>query len=153
MTWTTTVDEMVAGISAMFRASLLGLPDDHRLRLNGVERLVDEIIGRVRVGLWDATIAFWQELAERQAARCPDCDRACERSVATTLVVVAGLTLSVPTPYYYCRACKRGRTPVAQWLGLHRGLVSGEFERQVVSLGTRVSFHETAKQMLRQHQQ
>jgi len=153
MTCTTTVDKMVAEISVLLRASLLALPDEQRLRLNGVERLVDDILDRVRMGLWNTTVAFWQDLAERQAARCPDCDHACERSLAMTSVVVAGLTLSVPTVHYYCRTCKRGRTPVAQWLGLHRGLVSGEFERQVVSLSTRVSFHETAKQMLRQHQQ
>ena len=153
MTWTTTVDKMVAEVSALFRAALLGFPDDQRLRVNGVERFVDEIVGCVRMGLWNTTVALWQDLAERQAARCPDCDHACERSVAKTSVVVAGLTLSVPAVYYYCRTCKRGWTPVAQWLGLHRGLVSGEFERQVVSLSTRVSFHETAKQMLRQHQQ
>jgi hypothetical protein len=42
---------------------------------------------------------------------------------------------------------------VGQWLGLHRGLVSGGLERQVVSLSVCVSFHETAQQMLLQHRQ
>src|SRR5271154_228520 len=153
MTRTTFVDMMVAVINVLFRVLLWALSDDQRLRLNGVEHLVDEVLGRVRIGLWSTTVAFWGELAEQRAARCPHCDHACERSLSTTFVVVAGLTLSVPTTHYYCRTCKRGWTPVAQWLGLHRGLVSGEFERQVVSLSTRVSFHETAKQMLRQHQQ
>jgi hypothetical protein len=149
----TTIDAMVAGITSLFRALILALPDEQRLRLNGVERLVDEILGRVRMGCWNTTVALWEEQAEHQAARCPECTHACERSVATTSVVVAGLTLLVPTTYYYCRTCKQGRTPVAQWLGLHRGLVSGEFERRVVSLSTRVSFHEAAKQMALQHHQ
>lgn len=147
------VDGMVAAITVLFRAALSALPDDQRLRLNGVERLVVEVVAKVRIGLWNTAVAFWQDLAEQQAARCPDCDRASERSPATTTVMVAGVSLSVPTTYYYCRTCERGRTPVAQWLGLHRGVVSGEFERQVVSLSTRVSFHEAAKQMLLQHQQ
>src|SRR5580658_9491196 len=145
MTRTMMVDMMVSVISVLFRAMLWALPDEERLRLNGVERLVDEILGRVRVGLWNTTVAFWEELAEHQAARCSDCAHACERSVTPTHVMVSGLSLSVPTAYYYCRRCKRGRTPVGQWLGLHRGLVSGELERQVVSLSTCVSFHETAQ--------
>jgi hypothetical protein len=153
MTRTTFVDMMVAMISMLFRLSLWSLPDEQRLRLNSIERLVDEVLGRVRIGLWNTTIEFWGELAEQRTARCPDCDHACERSFATTSVVVAGLTLSIPTTHYYCRTCKRGQTPVAQWLGLHRGLVSGGFEYQVVSLSARVSFHETATQMLLQHQQ
>jgi hypothetical protein len=153
MTRTTIVDMMVTVISLMFRAWLWALPDEQRLRLNGVERLVDEILGRVRVDLWNTTVAFWGELAEHHGARCRNCAHTCERSVTPTSVVVAGLTLSVPAAYYYCRTCQRGHTPVAQWIGLHRGLVSGEFERQVVSLSTRVSFHETARQMVLQHQQ
>lgn len=136
-----------------FRGLLEALPDEQRLRLNGIECLVDEVLSRVRMLLWNATVVFWQKLAEQRAARCPDCEHACERSIAATSIVVAGLALSVPTTHYYCRTCKRGWTPVAQWLGLHRGLVSGELERQVVSLSTRVSFHETAKQMRLQHQQ
>lgn len=151
---TTFVDMMMVVINALFRVLLWGLPDEQRLRLNGAEHLIDEILGRARIGLWNTTVAFWVELAEQRAARCPDCDHACERSFAApTAVVVAGLTLSVPTAYYYCRTCKRGWTPVAQWLGLRRGLVSSAFEHQVVSLSTRVSFHETVRQMLRQHQQ
>lgn len=153
MTRTTWVDRIAEEVNALFRSALSALPDEQRLRLNGIEHLVDEILGRIRAGLWETTVAFWAELAEQRAARCPDCDHASERSPATTLVVVAGLAVSVPAVYYYCRPCKRGRTPVAQWLGLQRGLVSGELERQVVSLSTRVSFHETGKQMRLQHQQ
>jgi hypothetical protein len=150
---TTLVDTMVAEISAHLRVALSALPEEQRLRLNGIERCIDDLVARVRRGLWDTTVAFWETLAEQRAARCPDCEHACERSPATTSVVVTGLTLLVPSTHYYCRTCKRGWTPVAQWLGLHRGLVSGEFERQVVSLSTRVSFHETAKQMGLQHRQ
>jgi len=153
MICTTLVDVIVMVVSALFRVLLWALPDEQRLRLNGVERLIDEVLGRVRIGLWNTTVAFWGELAEQRAARCPDCEHACERSPGTTSVMVAGLTLSVPATYYYCRTCKRGWTPVAQWLGLYRGLVSGGFEYHVVSLSARVSFHEAAKQMDLQHQQ
>lgn len=147
------VDRMVAEASALFGASLHVLPDEQRLRLNGAQHLIDEVLVRIRTALWNATVTFWKHLADERAARCPACDHACERTPSTTSVVVSGLTLSVSATYYYCRTCKRGRTPVAEWLGLHRGLVSGEFERQVVSLSTRVSFHETAKQMRLQHHQ
>ena len=101
----TFVDMMVAVISVLFRAALWALPDEQRLRLNGVEHLVDEVLGRVRVGLWNTAVGFWVEMAEQRAARCRDCDHACECSHSTTEVVVAGLTLAVPTTYYYCRTC------------------------------------------------
>jgi hypothetical protein len=153
MVHTTLVDVMVMVVGALFRVLLGALPDEQRLRLNGVERLIREVVDRVRISLWETTVACWGELAEQRAARCPDCEHACERSPTTTSVMVAGLTLSVPATYYYCRTCKRGWTPVAQWLGLHRGLVSGGFEYQVVSLSARVSFHEAAHQMDLQHQQ
>jgi len=147
------VDIIVMVVSALFRVWFEFLPDEQRLRLNGVEQLINDVLRQVRMGLWHTTIACWRDLAEQHAARCSDCGHACERSLAVTLVLIDGLTLSVPTTYFYCRPCKRGRTPVAQWLGLHRGLVSAGIERHVVSLSTRVSFHETVAQMQEQHGQ
>jgi hypothetical protein len=153
MTCTLFVNIIVTVINAMFRVWFEFLPDEQRLRLNGVEQLIKAVVGEVRIGLWNTAVACWRDLAEQRAARCPVCDHACERSSTVTSVLVDGLTLSVPSTYFYCRTCKRGCTPVAQWLGLHQGLVSGGIERHVVSLSTRVSFHETVEQMQEQHGQ
>jgi hypothetical protein len=153
MARTSFVDMIVMVVSALFRVWLAVLPDDQRLRLNGVEQVIDDVLQRVRIGLWNTTIVYWQDLAEQRAGRCPDCDHACERSLAVTSVLVDGFTLAVPTGYYYCRTCKRGRTPVAQWLGLQRGLTSAGVERHVAALSTRVSFHEAGEQMHEQHGQ
>lgn len=147
------VDIIVTVVNALFRVWFEFLPDEQRLRLNGVEQLIHEVLGHVRIGLWNTTVACWRDLAEQRAARCPDCDHACERSFTVTSVLVDGVTVSVPTTYFYCRTCKRGGTPVAQWLGLHRGLVTAGVERHVVSLSTRSSFHETVAQMHEQHSQ
>jgi hypothetical protein len=153
MTRTFFVDIIVAVLSALFRVWFEFLPDEQRLRLNGVERLINEVVGQVRIGLWNTIIGCWRDLAEQRCARCSACGHACERSSTVTSVLVDGVALSVPSTYFYCRTCKRGCTPVAQWLGLHQGLVSGGIERHVVSLSTRVSFHETVEQMREQHDQ
>lgn len=147
------VDILVTVVNALFRVWFEFLPDEQRLRLNGVEQFIREVLGQVRIGLWNTTVACWRDLAEQRAARCAVCGHACERSSTVTPVLVDGLTLSVPATYFYCRTCKRGCTPVAQWLGLHQGLVSGGLERNVVALSTRVSFHETGAQMYEQHGQ
>src|SRR5262249_37178940 len=125
---------VVPAVLSVLPGILSGLPDESVLRLNAAEQLVSQILLGVRGALWDGIRAFWKQRAEQVAGHCPTCGHPCECAERTIHVTVSGQSLPVSSVYYYCRSCHRGNSPLANWLGLHRGQASNLFERQLVAL-------------------
>jgi hypothetical protein len=140
-------------IQSLLSALLPSFADEAILRLNAAEQLVSRLLDAVRGALWEGILAFWKQRAEQVAGDCATCGRRCERAEHTVHVTVSEQSLSVGCVYFYCRHCRRGNSPLAQWLGLHHGQVSALFERHLVALSTERSFHQAAEQMAEQHGQ
>jgi hypothetical protein len=144
---------LTSAVHAFLPTVLSSLTDEAILRLNAAEQLVGQLLDALRGALWEGIHAFWKERAEQVAGECAACGHHCERAVRTVSVTVSEQSLSVSSAYFYCRSCRHGSSPLAQWLGLHHGQVSGQFERHLVALSTERSFHQAAAQMVEQHGQ
>jgi len=144
---------VTSAVQAFLPAVLSSLTDEAILRLNAAEQLVGQLLDALRGALWEGIQAFWKQRAELAAGACATCGRPCERAERAVRVTVSEQTLLVNRVYFYCRSCRRGNAPLAQWLGLHHGQGSAQFERHLVALSAQKSFHQAAAQMIEQHGQ
>jgi hypothetical protein len=144
---------MTSAVHAFLPAVLSSLTDEAILRLNAAEQLVGQLLDALRGALWEGIHAFWKQRAELVAGACATCGGHCERAERAVRVTVSEQSLLVSSVYFYCRSCRRGNSPLAQWLGLHHGQVSAQFERHLVALSAQRSFHQAAAQMIEQHGQ
>jgi hypothetical protein len=146
------VDEIQKSVKALWKGYWDRLPDERRLRLAGIEQEMGEIALAVVNGMWEDMTVYLDELAERMSRTC-ECGRRCERQNHELSVKVLGATVTFSAPYFYCRHCKKGISPVRQWLGLHQGSVSMELERKTTDLTTRMTFGDAVDSLEEQHGQ
>jgi hypothetical protein len=120
-------------------------------RLNGIQSLVDECLGVLEAGLFDAVFERLSSRAAEVAGRCPRCGIGCERERKAVRVRTTRHTREVEVWRYRCRACRTNRSPVRDWLGLESGATTAGLDRALTALSTQMSFGAAAQQMLEHH--
>ena len=120
-------------------------------RLNGIQALVDECLGVLEEGLFNAVFERLNEAAAATASRCEVCGLGCERERQTVRVRTTRCPLEVEIWRYRCRPCCTNRCPVREWLGLQSGATTAGLDRALTALSTQMSFGASAQQMLEQH--
>ena len=128
------------------------LPDEQRLRLAGIEREIRTMATALLEGLWALMSEYLDNLAEGQCRDC-SCGNRCERQNHTVRQKVLGVEVNVSVPYFFCRTCKKGQSPVRRWLGVHQGGISMELERKTTDLTTRMTFGDAVDSLAEQHGQ
>lgn len=146
------VQEILHAAKTLWKGYWDQVDDEHRLRLAGIEQEMQAIVSLVVKGLWDQMSCYLDELAETISRTCT-CGRRCERQNHKVTQKVLGITVTFSVPYFYCRPCKRGVSPVRQWLGLQSGGVSMELERKTTDLTTRMTFGDAVDSLQEQHNQ
>jgi hypothetical protein len=142
--------DMLARLSAL-GAELVAWARQHRDATLAEQEAA--VLAAVRRALPDVLAAVVQLNATsldpgvaRVRHRCPACNR--RRPVhswrARRVRTVCG-TITVTRPWYYCRPCRRGYSPVDATLALAPGAqVSEEFRAWLVQLGAATTFREAA---------
>ena len=89
-----------------------------------------------------------QEERDRKSLRCATCDRlVCARpSVSRTVRTLVG-DLEIERPYFYCRHCRVGTSPLDTVLGLSAGQIQRDVQQVTADLATEMPY-ETASAML-----
>jgi hypothetical protein len=124
--------------------------DEQRLRLAGIEQEMRKIVSALVEGLWEVMAGYLDAVAEGQSRMC-GCGRRCERQNHDLRLTVLGIAVLFSVPYFYCRVCKKGTSPVRRWLGLEAGGVSMELERKTTDLTTRMTFGDAVDSLHEQH--
>lgn len=145
------VAEWMKTASLLVKQWLAGEPPESIQRLDGIQSLVDEVLGAVEEAAFKAVFETLRERAEQVAGKCRVCGLACEREKKAVRVRTTRRTLSVDVWRYRCRACRTNRSPVREWLGLESGMTSAGLDRALTSLSTELSFGAAADQMQEQH--
>lgn len=152
MTRESFVGELIAGAKPQWLDFWSGLPDATRLGLAGLEAEI-EAVGRAVVdALWGLASESLAARAAEQAGSC-DCGRRRERRDGSIALDVLGRRVELSSPYFYCRCCRIGASPVRQWLGLESGGVSVGLERALVELTTRMTFGDATQSLAEHHGQ
>jgi hypothetical protein len=133
-------------------SSLAELAVEDRLRLDGLEHFVRDVMAATMEGLWRLIGAHLDGEAESQAGLC-GCGRKRERRPTSVEVKLLGVTIFVPGTYFYCRHCHVGEAPVRRWLGVEHGTVSLLLERALTDLTERVTFGDAVDSLREQHGQ
>jgi len=155
--FTVTLDDVVPTVAGfakpVFESYLLSQSEEMRLRLDGLEGLLRPLFYALEGAFWKLTFDWLGEQAERVAGTCTVCRRRCTRHHGAVPVVVLGRSVEVDAVRFYCRPCKRSRSPIRDWLGIESGMASAEFERAVTSFSSEMSFGKSAQQMKEHHHQ
>jgi hypothetical protein len=90
----------------------------------------------------------YQDERDRQSLRCATCARrlSARPSVSRTVRTLVG-DLEIERPYFYCRSCRLGTSPLDVALGLSAGQIQPEVQQAAVDLATEMPY-ETAAGML-----
>lgn len=148
-------DEVVSGwlaaASPVLKQMVGDVPLESLQRLDGIESLVDECLGVLELGLYEAAFARLRECAEEAGGRCEVCGHRCERERRRVRVRTRRLDLWVEVWRYRCRPCRTNRSPVREWLGLQSGATTAGLDRALTALSTQMSFGSAAQQMAEQH--
>jgi len=137
--------------SLLVKGWLVDEPAESLQRLDGIQSLVDEIMGVVEGAAFEAVFKSLEERAAAVAGTCRVCGHRCEREKKSVQVRTTRRTLEVDVWRYRCRPCRTSRSPVREWLGLTSGMTTSGLDRALTSLSTQLSFGSTATQMLEQH--
>lgn len=152
MTRESFVSELITQAKSQWSDFWSALPDETRLRLAGLEAEI-EAMGRAVVdALWGLASESLALLAAEQAGCCA-CGRRRERREGSVALDVLGRRVELACPYFYCRVCRSGVSPVRQWLGLESGGVSMGLERALVELTTRMTFGNATQSLAEHHGQ
>ena len=89
-----------------------------------------------------------QEERDRKSLRCATCDRlvSARPSVSRTMRTLVG-DLEIERPYFYCRYCRVGTSPLDTVLGLSAGQIQLDVQQVAADLATEMPY-ETASAML-----
>lgn len=137
--------------SLLVKPWLADEPAESIQRLDGIQSLVDEVLGVVERAAFQAVFELLGERAAATAGTCRVCGLGCEREKKVVRVRTTRCTLGVEVWRYRCRSCRTNRSPVREWLGLEAGMTSAGLDRALTSMSTELSFGSTAAQMLEQH--
>ena len=147
----TVVAERSTAAKLLVKSWLADEPPESIQRLDGIQSLVDELMGVVEEAAFEAVFELLRERAAAVAGRCRVCGLKCEREKKTARVRTTRRTLRVEVWRYRCRPCRTSRSPVREWLGLESGMTTAGLDRALTSLSTELSFGATAEQMLEHH--
>ena len=145
------VAEWTRTASRLVKSWLKNEPAEWIQRLDGIQSLVDEVVGVVEQAAFQAVFEVLEERALTVAGRCRVCGLKCEREKKLARVRTTRRTLTVPVWRYRCRPCRTNRSPVREWLGLESGMTTAGLDRALTALSTELSFGAAAAQMLEQH--
>ena len=148
----TLVQEMLQIAKALWASHWDRVGDECRLRLTGIEQEMQRIVASLVKGLWKVMAGYLDGLAEGQYRVCT-CGRRCDRQNHELALKALGLAVQLSAPYFYCRDCKKGLSPVRRWLGLQEGGVSMELQRKTTDLTTRMTFGDAVDSLHEQHGQ
>ena len=148
-------EQLVSKIIEVARPLIVGYldhqPEERRQRLDGLQRILDEIIPPLEVATFEVFVSWLSNRAERVAGTCKTCGARTRRETKRAKVKLKRFSNSVQAVPFRCRQCKTSRSPVREWLGLQSGMTSAGLDRAVTALSTEMSFGRAAKQMQEQH--
>ena len=118
-----------------------------------MEEQIRAISHDVTSGLWKLYNDSLQQQAETVARPCPCCGQRREKNKTGNplRITVMGLVVLFFAAYYHCRRCKRGESPVRQWLGVTDRGSTLAFERSLTDLTTRMTFGDAVDSLFEQH--
>jgi hypothetical protein len=135
----------------MVAAYLSLQPRERRLRLDGLQQILDEIVPALEAALFQACIDWISGQAEDVAGTCSICRARTRRETKRVKVKLKRFSTVIPAVRFRCRSCSTSKSPVRDWLGLQSGMTTGGLDRALTALSTEMSFGRTAKQMEEQH--
>jgi hypothetical protein len=145
------VSDMISAAIPMVAAYLNLQPRERRLRLDGLQQIVDEVIPLFEVALFQVCVDWVSARAELAAGTCRICRARTRRETKPVTVRLKRFSTVVKVVRFRCRSCKMSWSPVRQWLGLQSGMTTAGLDRALTALSTEMSFGRTAKQMEEQH--
>lgn len=145
------VSDMFAATSPLIRKYLNLQPCERRLRLDGLQQIVDELLPLVELRLFEEFIDELSAYAETVSGTCRLCRARARRETKSVPVRLKRFSTAIDVVRFRCRACKTSRSPVREWLGLQAGMTTASLDRAVTALSTEMSFGRSAKQMEEQH--
>ena len=86
-----------------------------------------------------------QEERDREYLNCATCDRLLKArpAVSRTVATLIG-DLEVQRPYFYCRACHRGGSPLDEHLGLSAGRIQLDVQQAAAELASELPYETAA---------
>ncbi len=145
------VAEWTRTASLLVKSWLRNEPAESIQRLDGIQSLVDEVMGAVEQAAFEAVFELLEERALAAAGTCRVCGLKCERDKKVARVRTTRRTLRIEVWRYRCRPCRTNRSPLREWLGLESGMTTAGLDRALTALSTELSFGAAAAQMLEQH--
>ena len=145
------VSDIIALASPLIRDFLNLQPQERRQRVDGLQQILDALVPRLEVALFDVFAGWLSDRAEHVAGTCRICSARTRRETKRVKVKLKRFSTTVEVVRFRCRSCKTSRSPVREWLGLQSGMTSAGLDRAVAALSSEMSFGRAAKQMEEQH--
>jgi hypothetical protein len=142
---------MISAATPMVAAYLNFQPRERRLRLNGLQQILDELMPLLEAALFHELFAWVSAQAEDVAGACRLCRARTRRETKHVTIKLKRFSTVVPVVRYRCRDCVTSESPVRDWLGLQSGMTTAGLDRALVALAIEMSFGRAAKQMEEQH--
>jgi hypothetical protein len=146
------VEQIIDSAKKFWKPYFGQLADENRLRLAGIEAEVRSVTQLFVQELWQLVTTHLDEVGEKTCRDC-GCGKRRERRTSQVEIEVLGLKVRFDCPYYYCRHCKQGDSPVRRWLGKEAGGVSLQLERALTDLTSRLTFGDAVDTLMEQHGQ
>ena len=145
------VSDMISAASPMIGAYLNCQPRERRLRLNGLQQILDELMPLLEAAVFHELFARVAAQAEDVSGKCRLCRARTRRETKQVIVKLKRFSTVVPVVRYRCRDCITSESPVRDWLGLQSGMTTVGLDRALIALAIEMSFGRAAKQMEEQH--
>ena len=145
------VSDMISAASPLVAGYLKFQPRERRLRLNGLQQILDDLMPRLESALFQKLFAWVSAQAEDVAGTCRVCCTRNRRETKPVKVKLKRFSTVVPVVRFRCRTCNTSDCPVRDWLGLQSGMTTASLDRALIALAIEMSFGRSAKQMEEQH--
>jgi len=145
------VSDLISGATPIVAAYLSFQPRERRLRLNGLQQILDEVIPMLEEAMFQELFGWVSLRAEEVAGTCRMCRARTRRETKLVTIKLRRFSAVVAVVRFRCRACKTSESPVRDWLGLQSGMTTAGLDRALIALATEMSFGRAAKQMEEQH--
>lgn len=145
------VAEWLEGGKGLAEKMLKAVSREDLLRVDSIQQLVDEWSAVFERAAFTKIFEHLTELGAQRFGECNMCGLRRERERKPVRLRTTRMDFTFDVWRYRCRACGNSVSPLRKWLGLESGQTTAGFDRALCALSIRMSFGETAKQMLEQH--
>jgi hypothetical protein len=118
------VSDLISAARPMLAGYMKLQPRERRLRLNGLQQILDALMPMLEAALFQELLAWVSAQAEGVAGTCAICRARTRQETKLVVVKLKRFSTAVPVVRFRCRACNTSESPVRDWLGLRHGSVA-----------------------------